>query len=72
MKAMVRDEYGSPGVLELTDIDMPVAKDDEVLVRVRAAQTGRSSMAGIVREPISRGVSVRTLTPIQPTGTAPR
>jgi NADPH:quinone reductase-like Zn-dependent oxidoreductase len=37
MKAIVHYEYGSPDVLELKDIDKPVAKDGEVLVRVRAA-----------------------------------
>ncbi|MGH2968501.1 MAG: NAD(P)-dependent alcohol dehydrogenase [Solirubrobacteraceae bacterium] len=37
MKAIVQDRYGSPDVLRLQDIDRPVANDDEVLVRVRAA-----------------------------------
>jgi NADPH:quinone reductase-like Zn-dependent oxidoreductase len=37
MKAVVYHEYGSPDVLELEEIDMPVVKDDEVLVRVRAS-----------------------------------
>ncbi len=38
MKAIVYNEYGSPDdVLELKDIDKPVVKDGEVLVRVRAA-----------------------------------
>ncbi len=37
MKAIVRDKYGSPDVLELKDIDKPVIDDDSVLVRVRAA-----------------------------------
>jgi NADPH:quinone reductase-like Zn-dependent oxidoreductase len=37
MKAFVQDKYGSPDVLELKDIDQPVVKDDEVLVRVHAA-----------------------------------
>jgi NADPH:quinone reductase-like Zn-dependent oxidoreductase len=37
MKAMVQDRYGPPDVLELKDIDKPVAKDGEVLVRVHAA-----------------------------------
>ena len=37
MKAVVQDKYGSPDVLELRDIDKPVAKDDEVLIRVHAA-----------------------------------
>src|SRR2546421_611984 len=37
MKAIVQDTYGSPDVLELREIDKPVAADDEVLVRVHAA-----------------------------------
>jgi NADPH:quinone reductase-like Zn-dependent oxidoreductase len=37
MKAVVQVNYGSSDVLELRDIDKPVVKDDEVLVRVRAA-----------------------------------
>jgi NADPH:quinone reductase-like Zn-dependent oxidoreductase len=37
MKAIVYHEYGSPDVLELQDIEKPVVRDDEVLVRVRAA-----------------------------------
>ena len=37
MKAVVQDEYGSPDVLELRDIEKPVPKDDEVLVRVEKA-----------------------------------
>ncbi len=37
MKAIVQDRYGSAEVLELEDIDTPVIKDDELLVRVHAA-----------------------------------
>jgi NADPH:quinone reductase-like Zn-dependent oxidoreductase len=37
MKAIIYDTYGSFDVLTLEDIAMPVIKDDEVLVRVRAA-----------------------------------
>ncbi len=36
MKAIVQDRYGSPDVLELTEIERPNIKDDEVLVRVHA------------------------------------
>jgi NADPH:quinone reductase-like Zn-dependent oxidoreductase len=36
MKAIVQDRYGAPDVLELREIEQPVAGDDEVLVRVRA------------------------------------
>jgi NADPH:quinone reductase-like Zn-dependent oxidoreductase len=41
MKAIVRDTYGSPDVLELRDIDMPKIADEEVLVHVHAAGVGR-------------------------------
>ena len=39
MKAIVQDEYGSTDdVLELKEIDKPVVKDDEVLVRAHRDQ----------------------------------
>jgi NADPH:quinone reductase-like Zn-dependent oxidoreductase len=41
MKAIVRDTYGSPNVLELREIAKPEFADDEVLLRVRAAGVGR-------------------------------
>lgn len=41
MKAIVRDAYGPPDVLELRDVDKPGIADDEVLVRVRAAGVDR-------------------------------
>jgi NADPH:quinone reductase-like Zn-dependent oxidoreductase len=50
MKAIVRDTYGSPDVLELRGIDKPEIADDEVLVRVNAAGVGREVwhvMAGL-------------------------
>jgi|SRR5436309_732503 len=36
MKAIVRYKYGGPDVLQLREIEKPVIKDDQVLVRVRA------------------------------------
>jgi NADPH:quinone reductase-like Zn-dependent oxidoreductase len=50
MKAIVRDTYGSPDLLELRDIDIPEIADDEVLVHVHAAGVGRDVwhvMAGL-------------------------
>ncbi|OLB81367.1 MAG: alcohol dehydrogenase [Actinobacteria bacterium 13_2_20CM_2_71_6] len=37
MRAIRYYRYGSPDVLELQDVDMPVVGDEDVLVRVRAA-----------------------------------
>jgi NADPH:quinone reductase-like Zn-dependent oxidoreductase len=37
MKAIVQDRYGDVDVLDFRDIDQSVPKDDEVLVKVRAA-----------------------------------
>ena len=41
MKAIVRNTYGSPDVLQLRDIDIPEIADDEVLIHVHAAGVGR-------------------------------
>ncbi len=40
MRAIVQDVYGPADVLELREIDRPVARDDEVLLRVHAAGVG--------------------------------
>ena len=37
MKAITYHRYGAPEVLEFQEVDEPVVRDDEVLVRVRAA-----------------------------------
>src|SRR6266511_1930759 len=37
MKAIVQNRYGSADVLEFREIEAPVAADDQMLVRVRAA-----------------------------------
>jgi NADPH:quinone reductase-like Zn-dependent oxidoreductase len=37
MKAAVFRRYGSPNVLQIKDVEMPVPQDNEVLVRIRAA-----------------------------------
>jgi NADPH:quinone reductase-like Zn-dependent oxidoreductase len=37
MKAIAQEEFGSPDILELKDIEKPIPGDDQVLVRIRAA-----------------------------------
>lgn len=40
MKAAVYRKYGSPGVLAVDDVPKPAPRDDEILVRSRAATVG--------------------------------
>jgi NADPH:quinone reductase-like Zn-dependent oxidoreductase len=42
MRAVVHDRYGPPEVLRLEDVERPVPKEDEVLVRIRATSVTRS------------------------------
>lgn len=70
MKAVIRQEYGPPDILELRDIEEPVAGDADVLVRVRAAgvnmadvdyMLGRPDMARLMtgwRGPRNRGLGI--------------
>ncbi|TMK32300.1 MAG: NAD(P)-dependent alcohol dehydrogenase [Actinobacteria bacterium] len=51
MRAIVRSAYGSPDVLELKEIDKPGAKDEEVLVRVRAASVNPADWYSVTGTP---------------------
>jgi NADPH:quinone reductase-like Zn-dependent oxidoreductase len=44
MKAAIRERYGQPEVVEVREVDTPTPKDDEVLVRVRAASVNRADL----------------------------
>jgi len=37
MKAVVQDRYGPPEVLRIEEVERPVPRDDEILIRVRAS-----------------------------------
>ncbi|MDQ3821905.1 MAG: NAD(P)-dependent alcohol dehydrogenase [Actinomycetota bacterium] len=47
MRAVVHDRYGSPEVLRVADVERPVPKDDEVLVRVLASTVTRGDAMGV-------------------------
>ncbi len=42
MRAVVQDRYGPPEVLRIAEVERPVPKDDEVLVRVHASTVTRT------------------------------
>jgi NADPH:quinone reductase-like Zn-dependent oxidoreductase len=62
MKAIIRSEYGSPDVLELADLDVPVVDEDGVLVRVRAASLNAADLDYLYGKPLltRMGTGLRT------------
>lgn len=42
MRAVVYDRYGDPGVLRLDEVEQPVPRDDEVLIRIHATTVNRT------------------------------
>jgi NADPH:quinone reductase-like Zn-dependent oxidoreductase len=62
MKAVVYTRYGPPDVLRLTDVEMPVPKDNEVLVKVHAVSLNASDWEALRGKPLYS----RIMGPVRP------
>jgi NADPH:quinone reductase-like Zn-dependent oxidoreductase len=63
MKAVVHDEFGPPEVLRIEDVERPVPKADEVLVRVHATTVNRSDTATRAGKPFIGRIAYGLLRP---------
>jgi NADPH:quinone reductase-like Zn-dependent oxidoreductase len=53
MKAVVQDRYGPPEVLQIEEVERPVPKDDEVLIRVRATTVTQTDIHARAASPFA-------------------
>ena len=51
MKASIRKIYGSPNQIRIENIEKPIPKDNEVLIRVYAATVNRTDCAILTAKP---------------------
>ena len=52
MKAIVYSRYGPPEVLHLSEVERPVPKDDEVLIKVHAVSINGADREGLIGRPL--------------------
>jgi NADPH:quinone reductase-like Zn-dependent oxidoreductase len=52
MKAIVCTQYGSPDVLQLQQVDKPVPRDNEVLVKIHAATATATGLGARTGKPV--------------------
>ncbi|MFT4544084.1 MAG: NADPH:quinone reductase-like Zn-dependent oxidoreductase [Bacteroidia bacterium] len=51
MKAAIYRNYGQPDVLSIEEVEKPIPKDNEVLIRVHAATVNRTDCANLTAKP---------------------
>jgi NADPH:quinone reductase-like Zn-dependent oxidoreductase len=64
VKAFVRAQYGPPDVLEFEDVDSPVVKDDDVLVRVHAASLNQGDLDYLYGKPFLTRMGIGLAHPV--------
>ncbi len=63
MKALVYTKYGSPDILQLKEVEKPVPKDNEVLIKVHATTVNRTDCATIRAKPFFMRIVTGLLKP---------
>jgi NADPH:quinone reductase-like Zn-dependent oxidoreductase len=63
MRAVIRNRYGSPDVLELQEVEVPMLADDGVLVRVHAASVNRADWYALTGTPFVGRTAMGLLKP---------
>ena len=61
MKAAIYTSYGPPDVVQITDVEKPVPKDNEVLIKVRAASVNPLDWRLMKGEPRAMRIMARLL-----------
>ena len=63
LKAVVYTQYGSPDVLQLVEIEKPVPKANEILVKIMATTVNRTDCANLRAKPSIMRISMGLLKP---------
>ena len=66
MRAVVHDRYGPPDVLRLADVEKPIPKEDEILIRIHATTVNRSDCGWRAPHPFFSRVFTGLLRPKRP------
>lgn len=67
MKAIIHPKYGAPSVLSFEDVDKPIPKDNELLVKVCAATVNRTDCAMLRAKPFIMRFMTGLFKPKKPT-----